>query len=95
MKTLRSFTRQLRGLGFVPGRDSRAGGIRVWSWTKQTSLDRMVEVQFWGDGGHHVTHERNGCQCTRPTDFNDVPGMLVAIEYESNRQDNTYQRNYR
>lgn len=49
--------------------------------------DVCIEVQFWSDGGSRVTHWHKGHQDTVPVEFGSIEGMLVAIKFESKRDE--------
>lgn len=86
--TFREFNAVLRRAGFQRDYISRAGGCRIDGWKRQENERRTIIVQLWDDGQHRATHSISGRQTTHPTEFADVPGMLAAINVESERQDN-------
>jgi hypothetical protein len=83
--SIRPFTRELRKLGFELDFRDRSGGT-VCTQFKLRKGDRELHVQFWADGHHRVAHGTHGLhglhECTPPTEFETVPHMLTAIDYE-------------
>lgn len=84
--TLRPFFKALRDQGFLKAYDSHAGGIRTVSFQHLIG-ERHVDVQFWGDGRHRISHFLKGRMSTHPTPFQTVPEMEAALKHELTRTD--------
>lgn len=89
---IRPFTDVLRKQGgWILEYDSAAGGMRCRTYSKVIG-ERKIDIQFWSDGNHRVSHwigitPHGGRMCTLPTDFEDIEGMLRAIDIELTRTD--------
>src|SRR5277367_2191244 len=82
---IRPYTNVLRKLGgWVKDYESYAGGCRIVIFTKEIRKRTLI-LQLWGDGKHRVTFSLKGRECTVPTDFQDVNGMIEAILIETIR----------
>ncbi len=86
----RKWSYLLRGLGFSIEWNSVAGGCRCTQFIKQMDNRRQVQVQIWATGSHRASHSFHGCSDTKPTDFQDVAGMIHAINHEAKRTDGKY-----
>jgi hypothetical protein len=83
------FIRILHRLGFVDDYDRRSTLDGRETQLVREKDGRQVTVQLWSQG-HRASHSIRGCSDTIPTSFDDVLGMLRAIETEQTRRDSRY-----
>lgn len=86
----------LRMLGYLLDYDTSAGGGRTVQFSRtyrkrrHDPWRRHVEVQLSSDGKHRATHFLGGSMSTPPTYFNNVDGLIGAINNELKRKDHSH-----
>lgn len=83
---IQPFYAALKKLGFKREvTASRDGRMSMMQYGRGSEDHFKLEVQFWLDGKHRVSHWHHGSDQTRPTNFTTVSGMVAAIDHETHR----------
>jgi hypothetical protein len=86
MKIERELLDELHRQGFKRDYRDRSGGLETIQYVKHVG-DRSLELQFWEDGHHRVSHFLGGRMSTLPSQFRSLAEMKLAIQHELTRMD--------